>query len=636
MAQFPQGLRQIESRCNAGERRVLDQLRQCLDDQHLVWHDLPVGETARQPDFIVLGPGLGLLLLEVKDWKLATIRQATPDRVELATASGPVMTAHPLRQVRDHAMALADALQRDPALVHDEGPHRGRLALRYGWGAVMSNLRRAEVAALPGFDAVFPPARTLLRDDLDDSVDPEAFVQRLSGLFTVDMAQRLTPAQRERIRWHLFPELRLGAPAPVPPAQDNAERPDPQPDEVPDLLQVMDLQQEQVARTLGEGHRVIHGVAGSGKTMILVHRARLLAHEAEPARPVLVLCYNRALADRIEALIAPDEALRPRLQVRTFHGWCAELARRHRIAVPPAPEGQDDTDAPARLARAVIAAADAGRVPLGGHHAVLIDEAHDFEDGWLRLAAAMSDPAARRLLVLYDDAQSIYQRLRQRFSFASVGIQARGRTSVLRLNYRNTAEVLGLALRFARGLLPERGRDREAGRGDEDGVAGVAPSSSGRRGPRPVLIRARSEHEEAELLAARIADAVAAGTAAGEIAVLCRTRAQMAPIAEALARRGLPLQSMGSAGFQHFDWRQAGIRLVTLHSAKGLEFAHVHVAGLQRLPWRDETLEDAVRLVYVAMTRATQSLVLSCCGSSPVVERLQAALQEQGLEPALQ
>ena len=439
----------------------------------------------------------------------------------------------------------------------------------------------------------------------------------------------MTPMVWPRLAVKLMSD-RLGAPAPAPtPAEA--------PPEVPDLLQVMDLQQEQVARTLGDGHRVIHGVAGSGKTMILVHRARLLAREAEPARPVLVLCYNRALADRIEALIAPDEPLRARLQVRTFHGWCAELARRHRIAVPAAPEGQDDTDAPARLAQAVIAAADAGRVPLGGHHAVLIDEAHDFEDGWLRLAAAMTDPAARRLLVLYDDAQSIYQRLRRRFSFTSVGIQARGRTSVLRLNYRNTAEVLGLALRFARGLLPERGRDREAGRDDEDDrVTGVAPSSSGRRGPRPVLIRARSEHEEAELLAARIADAVVAGTPLGEIAVLCRTRAQMAPIAEALARRGLPLQSMGSAGFQHFDWSQAGIRLVTLHSAKGLEFAHVHVAGLQRLPWRDETLEDAVRLVYVAMTRATQSLVLSCCGPSPVVERLQAALLEQGLEPALQ
>ena len=40
---------------------------------------------------------------------------------------------------------------------------------------------------------------------------------------------------------------------------------------------VMDLQQEQLARSMGEGHRVIHGVAGSGKTMILGYRAQYLA-----------------------------------------------------------------------------------------------------------------------------------------------------------------------------------------------------------------------------------------------------------------------------------------------------------------------------------------------------------------------
>ena len=43
---------------------------------------------------------------------------------------------------------------------------------------------------------------------------------------------------------------------------------------VPDIVRVMDLQQEQLARSMGEGHRVIHGVAGSGKTMILGYRAR--------------------------------------------------------------------------------------------------------------------------------------------------------------------------------------------------------------------------------------------------------------------------------------------------------------------------------------------------------------------------
>jgi len=46
---------------------------------------------------------------------------------------------------------------------------------------------------------------------------------------------------------------------------------------VPDIVRVMDLQQEQLARSMGEGHRVIHGVAGSSKTMILGYRAQYLA-----------------------------------------------------------------------------------------------------------------------------------------------------------------------------------------------------------------------------------------------------------------------------------------------------------------------------------------------------------------------
>ena len=46
---------------------------------------------------------------------------------------------------------------------------------------------------------------------------------------------------------------------------------------VTDIVRVMGLQQEQLARSMGEGHRVIHGVAGSGKTMILGYRAQYLA-----------------------------------------------------------------------------------------------------------------------------------------------------------------------------------------------------------------------------------------------------------------------------------------------------------------------------------------------------------------------
>jgi Nuclease-related domain/UvrD-like helicase C-terminal domain/AAA domain len=634
MAQFPQGFRQIEQRCNAGERRVLQQLRQCLDDHHLVWHNVPIGPHARQPDFVVLGRQWGVLLLEVKDWRCRTLVQATPDTATLHTERGPVTEHHPLRQARDYAMALADLMQRDPALVHDDGPHQGRLLFPYGWGAVLSGMRRSEVGQRPGFDAVFPPAQTLLRDDLDDSVDPEVFQQRLRGLFTVHYPHTLTAAQRDRIRWHLFPELRLNA-APV------VDSPGAEPLPIPDLLQVMDLPQEQIARTLGTGHRVIHGAAGSGKTMVLVLRAQRLAATATTAQPVLVLCYNRALADRLESLIRQAQpSTRPvgeRVQVRTFHRWCQEQARRHQLDVPAEP-GSDAFYA--ALPQVVAQAVAQGRVPTGQYSAVLLDEAHDFDDDWLRTAACMVSPDTRSLLVLYDDAQSIYQKTRRRFSFASVGIQAQGRTSVLRLNYRNTAEVLALALDCLHSLLPDTRANTHADTPPDDTVQTVVPTTSGRHGPRPVLLLAQHPADEAEQIAERLAAAHLRGVAWGEMAVLCRTRTQLAPIAQALQRRGWPVESMGAADFRRIDWAQPRIRLMTLHSAKGLEFALVVVAGLHALPWRGESMDDAARLLYVAMTRATHTLVLSACGASPMVERVQAALAgrpvRRGLELAPQ
>jgi superfamily I DNA/RNA helicase len=67
-----------------------------------------------------------------------------------------------------------------------------------------------------------------------------------------------------------------------------------------------------------------------------------------------------------------------------------------------------------------------------------------------------------------------------------------------------------------------------------------------------------------------------------------------------------------------------------MHSAKGLEFARVFIAGLHVLPMRGEALDDALRLLYVAMTRATRELVLSAHGQSVVVERVRDALDEVG------
>ena len=609
MALFPQGLSPVDQRCNPGERRVLQQLKRCLEDDYIVWHDVAIGPRARQPDFVILSPRWGVLLLEVKDWKRATLVSATRDAVELATPAGRVTRAHPLRQARDCALELVDLMQRDASLTHADGPFRGKLLFPYGWGMVLSHLWRAEVTS-GEFDELFPPSRTLLRDDLDDALAADAFQRRLWGMFTVHYPHTLTLPQRERIRWHLFPELRL------PPMQASLPFDLPAAGVVlPDLMQVMDLNQEQVARSLGEGHRVIHGAAGSGKTMILVFRAQYLAAVARVEQPILVLCYNRALAGRIEAMLR-QRGVDERVQVRTFHAWCEDLVRSYQIDVPADRRAKDYFDV---LAHTVDRAVETGRVPAGQYSALLIDEAHDFDDAWLRIAARMVDPAQRSLLVLYDDAQSIYQDQRRRFNFSSVGIEARGRTSVLRLNYRNTAEVLALAAHCAQSLLAGDAR------GDDE-VQLVLPASAGRRGVLPVLIEARNELDEAELIAQRIAAAIDQGLSAQDCAVLCRTRSLMRPIANALAARKIALQSMDAQAFRRFDWARPSVKLVTLHSAKGLEFALVVMAGLQTMPFDGASLQDELRLLYVGMTRATHQLVLSARGRSEIVERVKDSL----------
>jgi len=76
-----------------------------------------------------------------------------------------------------------------------------------------------------------------------------------------------------------------------------------------DKLDAEDLQQEQLARSLGDGHRVIHGVAGSGKTMILGYRAEYLAKMSQStgtpsSKPILILCFNEPLGVKLASIAA--------------------------------------------------------------------------------------------------------------------------------------------------------------------------------------------------------------------------------------------------------------------------------------------------------------------------------------------
>jgi superfamily I DNA/RNA helicase len=268
----------------------------------------------------------------------------------------------------------------------------------------------------------------------------------------------------------------------------------------------------------------------------------------------------------------------------------------------------------------VIAGVEANAIPRAQYGAVLIDEGHDFQPEWFKLIVQMLDPSTNALLVLYDDAQSIYAGKRKQFSFASVGIEARGRTTILKMNYRNTLEILAVARAFADEVLDTHDSD-------DDSVPLIDPESAGRRGPFPELIRCGSLQDEASLIAARIREARDQGRGLNDIAVIYRYAFQAEAVAHCLQRERIShrLARTSQEKSKIFDG-EPSVKLLTMHSSKGLEFGLVFIPCLCAMPAKSEPQAEEARLLYVAMTRALESVVLTHYRDSPFTVRMRATL----------
>lgn len=601
MASLIPALNTCLRRMTAGERRLAQRLEAKLEGDYLIWYEVPVGGSGFHPDFIVLHPRRGVLILEVKDWNLGTIQSIDKARATLLTQRGMTTAVNPFEQARGYAQAVASLLQKDSALTNN-----GRLVLPWGYGVVLTHITRKQ---FDGTDLgeVLPPDRVICQDEMIESVDAEAFQEGLWNMFPWVMRNVLTLPQIDRVRWSLFPEIHIGEGQ-----RDLFGAPDPA-TTVPDLIRIMDLQQEQLARSLGEDHRVIHGVAGSGKTLILGYRCLHLAKTM--SKPILVLCYNLALASRLAGLVR-EKGLERQVTVQTFHAWCRAQHVAYHVPLPPDGDGFFEG-----LVTGVIGGVERGQVPAAQYGAVLIDEGHDFEPAWLKLVAQLVDPETNALLLLYDDAQSIYGHGRKgRFSFKQLGIQAQGRTTILRLNYRNTAEVLALAYGFAKDVLA----DEEA---DEDGIPLVRPESAERHGPQPELIRLPNVAKETAYIAGRFLSLHDEGVPWRDMAVLYRTYSMGEHAASALRRAGIPVQWLKGSG-KHYQPDADSVKVVTFHSSKGLEFPVAAIPGLGALPLTNEEQQSEVRLMYVGMTRAMERLIMTCDRESTFVERLGLVAQE--------
>lgn len=588
-------------RMTSGEKRLAERLEQKLDADYLLWYDVPVGPKQSHPDFVILHPRRGLLILETKDWKLETIQRARKDLWTIAPEGRPKSVISPLLQARHCAIVVVNALQRDPQLVQTTGAHQGKLAFPWSYGVVFTRITRKQFDAA-GLGEAMASHHVICSDEMLEAVDSEQFQQHLWNMFPHAFGGAMSLPQLDRVRWNMFPEVRVQTQGSLFDDQDaNAE--------LPSIMRVMDIQQEQLARSLGDGHRVIHGVAGSGKTMILGYRAEYLAKAQGPtAKPILILCYNEPLAVKLAAIMG-NKGLSERVHVRHFHRWCRQQLVAFGQSIPP--QGAQMFE---QMVSNVIDAVQRKQIPCGQYQAVLIDEGHDFAPEWLKLVTQMVDPSSNSLLLLYDDAQSIYERARSKqFSFKSVGIQAQGRTTILKINYRNTKQILTTASLIAADLL-------NADDQDDDGIPLVHPVSCGSEGNEPLLIKLPSLRDEAYKITELLSNAHQEGHAWGDMAIICRDWATMDICANALSQRKLPHRVRKKPG--DFDPQSDTITIMTMHVSKGLEFPVVALPGVGQMPKPGEDIHEEARLFYVAATRATNRLLITLSGDGEFGRRL--------------
>ncbi len=249
-------------------------------------------------------------------------------------------------------------------------------------------------------------------------------------------------------------------------------------------------------------------------------------------------------------------------------------------------------------------------------HAV-VDEAQDIGVAELRFLASLGANRPDALFFAGDLGQRIFQ---QPFSWKSLGVDVRGRSHTLLINYRTSGQIRACADRLLPGSVADVDGNTEGRRGTISMLSGPPPSVS-------VFPDADAESEAVGCwLSERLRDEVPAQ----DIAVLVRSPAQIPRARDAVRAAGAEAADL-TANMESVAGR---IALGTMHLAKGLEFRAVAVMACddEVLPLQDrienvaddadlEEVYDTERhLLYVACTRARDQLLVT--GVDPASEFL--------------
>jgi len=437
----------------------------------------------------------------------------------------------------------------------------------------------------------------------------------------------------------------------------------------------------------------VAGSAGTGKTVVALHRAVRLAR-IDPSARVLLTTFSQPLADALSAKLAVLTTAAPALAARiTVAPWDRLADELHQLAFGRRPRMASEQQVRSALSKAAAAAApgafterflvaefthviDAWQVAsaaayaetprpgrksrlgakqrerlwpifagacatldgqdlwtwprlyarLQEHHAgaatkpftsIVVDEAQDLGVAELRFLCALAPPGDDALFFAGDLGQRIFQ---PSFSWKGLGVDVRGRSTTLKVNYRTSHQIREAADR----LLAPVVRDMDGREEERKGTISVFD------GPVPTIARVADEAAEVTHASAFLKAARADGILAEEIGVFVRSRAQLDRGRSAIRGAGLAPIEIGDPSGPG----DRAVRIGTMHLAKGLEFKAVLVLACDAdvLPLQeridgaadeadlDEIYETERQLFYVACTRARDRLLIT--GIAPASEFL--------------
>ena len=423
--------------------------------------------------------------------------------------------------------------------------------------------------------------------------------------------------------------------------------------------------------------RLVTGVAGSGKSLILLYRAMLQARMNPDAR-MLILTHNKPLSgelrERFRRLCPSSGA-----HWGNFYQWCRSVARarwkiiepwnretilRELAAADPALarlplsflseeidwirdqglSSRDEYLAIARVGRkrplhdeqrnSIVALLikyraeldrrgledwsgaaagvwreiQSGRLTPPVYDFIYIDEAQFFAPIWFQIVKRCLHPETGQLFLAADPTQGF---LKRRQSWAAGGFDVRGHSVRLRRCYRNTGDILEFATAFYRRRLAA----------DEEEINLPEPADLARlpRGEPPKILRVDSQQGERARVANEIAAALRAGARPEHFLVLQNEARFVAPFIETLDRTiGRPI----ARNLKEDSASSAGVRVCSLNAATGLESPVVFLCGVDALLEKEDALDlaaderhelvrDNTRRIYMALTRASQKLIVT-------------------------